>query len=630
MDIQEIRRQYPQYANKSDEELARALHKKYYADRLSYDDFSARIGLVNNSSAPAPAQPGQTGQPGVGAQVTNQMTQTPPEGQMTIGRAIDNTIDSLANPNWQQEIDNTVGAAETVMNMGSGMLAQPIAGLWGLLKAGAGSIGIGDTSWEDAGDVVRETQDMLTYSPHTEQGRKTLRAVGDLVAPVAETVEGFKTGIGDKAYNATGSPALSAMAYTAPDAVLSLIGLRPISRLGMRRGRGANRTVQNRPTERAVDDFIMETPVEAQAIKDAARRGFRELEDASVKIRQSSAGKLQNKLRSVIERHYNKDVARQPIAAVENIIDRLDDYPSLSALDDAYTDITALATANPDKLSGAIASQARSAILDFMDNATKRDFSIPFQKISKQGRGATDIVKTYRASQKLWRRAKRLEAVEDAFEYARVKSLSGRRSFHDALVERVENMRLNKDSKLFTAEERLAMEELLEARTADKMANLIGKLEFSNNKSTTIITSALGGGAAAGGAVAGAAGAATGGVGTLGVLWGLHKATGWARKNLTSTRFKAFEQGIATAGSEGRKIARVYMETVPKAKRDPSVLAKMLADPKVNINFKAHDKFMREAIDMARGYRTMARAELTAAGLGTEFSAYASSEDNDE
>lgn len=51
MDIAEVRRKFPQYDDLSDEELAKGLHKKFYSD-MSFDDFSAKIGLVNTAEEP--------------------------------------------------------------------------------------------------------------------------------------------------------------------------------------------------------------------------------------------------------------------------------------------------------------------------------------------------------------------------------------------------------------------------------------------------------------------------------------------------------------------------------------------------------------------------------------------------
>lgn len=54
--ISEIRQQYPQYQDLSDEQIAQGLHKKFYSD-MDFGDFSQRIGLQPAAPVAAPAQP---------------------------------------------------------------------------------------------------------------------------------------------------------------------------------------------------------------------------------------------------------------------------------------------------------------------------------------------------------------------------------------------------------------------------------------------------------------------------------------------------------------------------------------------------------------------------------------------
>lgn len=53
--IAEIRQKYPQYSDLSDEQLAGALHKKFYSD-MPYDQFATKIGLVTAPAAQPPAE----------------------------------------------------------------------------------------------------------------------------------------------------------------------------------------------------------------------------------------------------------------------------------------------------------------------------------------------------------------------------------------------------------------------------------------------------------------------------------------------------------------------------------------------------------------------------------------------
>lgn len=55
MNIQEIRKQYPQYSDLSDKDLATGLHKKFYSD-LPFEDFAGRIGLKPEAPTAAPKE----------------------------------------------------------------------------------------------------------------------------------------------------------------------------------------------------------------------------------------------------------------------------------------------------------------------------------------------------------------------------------------------------------------------------------------------------------------------------------------------------------------------------------------------------------------------------------------------
>ena len=124
------------------------------------------------------------------------------------------------------------GAGEVGASMLSGVAAEPIAGLRGLL-----SLAEGDGVAAGAGNVER-TRDKLTYAPRSPEGQQQMRALGNLMAPLLGAVEKGKRTLGDGALKATGSPGLAAAAYTAPDAILAALGARPAmaaANAGMRR-----------------------------------------------------------------------------------------------------------------------------------------------------------------------------------------------------------------------------------------------------------------------------------------------------------------------------------------------------------------------------------------------------------
>ncbi|MEW5248673.1 hypothetical protein [Microbulbifer discodermiae] len=176
--LTEIRQQYPEYADMSDEVLAHRLHQAYYSD-MAFNDFANKIGL--EVSAPTVRQ-----QPGRAA--------------------------------WL--LDNLAGEAEVAATLGSSIAAEPLSGLAGI----AASLNpFGDPG--DGARAVQWTRDALTYQPRTEVGRGKLESVAGVLEPFGEALASVEEGLGDAAYDATGSPAIAAAATTVPTAALEVLGV---------------------------------------------------------------------------------------------------------------------------------------------------------------------------------------------------------------------------------------------------------------------------------------------------------------------------------------------------------------------------------------------------------------------
>lgn len=124
---------------------------------------------------------------------------------------------------------------EALLSIGSGIVAEPAAGIAGLYGAATGGSGEGVR-------LIDKVRNKLTYQPRDPRG---LQEIGRLVAPVANALERGRTTLGDAAFNATGSPALGTAAYTAPDALLSLLGARPALSAGRSASEGIGRLVRH-------------------------------------------------------------------------------------------------------------------------------------------------------------------------------------------------------------------------------------------------------------------------------------------------------------------------------------------------------------------------------------------------
>lgn len=103
------------------------------------------------------------------------------------------------------------------------MVAESVSGLAGLgaLLRGRGVDG--------AVESINAAQQAMTYQPRTMEGQQGLQGLQAFLQPVGEVIQGASQNLGDKAYSATGSPALAAAAYSAPTAFLEGLGLKGLN-----------------------------------------------------------------------------------------------------------------------------------------------------------------------------------------------------------------------------------------------------------------------------------------------------------------------------------------------------------------------------------------------------------------
>ena len=125
------------------------------------------------------------------------------------------------------ESGSTIGDfLRTTASIGSSIVAEPLAGLYGLTAlAGTG----GDT--EAAAEAVATAREALTYSPQTEGAQQNIQTVGEFMAPVGQALETVSTAAGDTVYEWTGSPELAAVAYSIPTAALEIAGVKGAGRI---------------------------------------------------------------------------------------------------------------------------------------------------------------------------------------------------------------------------------------------------------------------------------------------------------------------------------------------------------------------------------------------------------------
>lgn len=118
-----------------------------------------------------------------------------------------------------------MGLNELARALSQSIVAEPLAGLAGIYGTVTGGVGEGVR-------LIDKVREKVGYQPETNEGIRNLDALARALAPVNNALEKARTTLGDGAFNATGSPALAAAAYTAPDAILSALGARPAMAAG--------------------------------------------------------------------------------------------------------------------------------------------------------------------------------------------------------------------------------------------------------------------------------------------------------------------------------------------------------------------------------------------------------------
>ena len=118
--------------------------------------------------------------------------------------------------------EDVIGLADAGLAMGTAIPSTIVGGVSGLVSAaGGGLLGLSDDPMKLGADLSQGIQEALTYQPDTRRGQELL---GD-VASIAEPLSQFGQYLGDKVFEATGSPALATAARIGPEAATMGVGL---------------------------------------------------------------------------------------------------------------------------------------------------------------------------------------------------------------------------------------------------------------------------------------------------------------------------------------------------------------------------------------------------------------------
>lgn len=173
--LQEIRQQYPQYSDLSDEQLAKGLHDKYYAD-MPFDKFSQKIGY-------APAAPSAPAQK--------------PKSSLPL-------LPGLSPTDYFRDL------ALPAVSAGLAAIPSGLAGLAALPRGGV----------DQAVGVMSKVQNALTYKPKSQLGELATQAAAYPTNLLAKGADAAGTAVLEK----TKSPLAATATNTAIQSIPMVVG----------------------------------------------------------------------------------------------------------------------------------------------------------------------------------------------------------------------------------------------------------------------------------------------------------------------------------------------------------------------------------------------------------------------
>jgi len=306
--------------------------------------------------------------------------------------------------------------------------------------------------------------------------------------------------------------------------------------------------------------LLSEAAPTIEGLKTAARGVYKEIDNLGAVVNSSRVDRLGNQLASITRKEgFNRRIHPKVSAA-------LDEFNSVAGRDQTVTQIDTLRKITKAASNSVEPEEKRLGTLmvnkidDFLDNLKPADF--------KKGKGKVGA--KYRDARQLWRRAKKSELIEEAFEKARNQATGFENGLRTQFRQILNNKR---KSAGFTAPELAAMRKIVRGGSAENMAKMIGRFGFSEGQASNMLMGSLGvaGGAAAGGPAGAVA------VPLIGQV-SRNLAQKLTRNNANAANL------IVKAGSNGSRIAKAYIKGIPARDRSAAELTELLLRPDVALN----------------------------------------------
>lgn len=341
--------------------------------------------------------------------------------------------------------------------------------------------------------------------------------------------------------------------------------------------------------------MLNEVAPTTQGLKEAARNVYRELDNLGVTIDSSGTARLSKQLQAVAKKEgFNARIHPKVAAALDEFSGVGGKAQTLSEVD-VLRKVAKAAANSVDPDEKRLGSRLVSEIDDFLDNVGPSNL---------KGKGASDVSLKYRDARQLWRRVKKSEMLEEAFDKASLQA-SG---FENGIRVQFRSILNNKKKSAgFTADELAAMRVVVKGTSMQNLAKMLGRFGFSEGQASNMLMGSAG--VAGGAAIGGPAGAVA--VPLIGQM----------SRTLAQKMTRNQAEGahlIVKAGKSGLNVVKAYMKTVPAKERSSQDLTELLLRPDISLKSlesyanslpASQKKLISDAVFLTTAYKSQQTSE---------------------
>ena len=448
--------------------------------------------------------------------------------------------EAVKKPDERSTIENIIGGTEAAATFGSGILAEPVAGLVGLFELARTQDPAAATR------MIESVRKGMTYEPISEAGREDVQAVAETLQPVAEGIESAERFLGESTLDITGSPALAAIAHSIPTATMELIGIK-----------GA-KGIKADPSQA---QLLAQSTPDINDVKTRAKNLYNEVSESGMMIADDDALDLAVDLNKKAESlGLDKTLTPKSTAVLKSIEEDLGKPLTVNDIDKMRKKAQIASTDFNNPADAKIGSAMIDEIDTFLDKQGARAFA----------QGGSDVGKKFREARNLWSRVKKTEIIDEALEKAKNQA-SG---FENGLRIQFRSILNNKKKrKGFTKDEQAAMRKVVEGGGLENTFKLLGKFGVSEGQRQNALLPLIGSGA--GGSAFGVTGAVAAPL--------VGQASLSIAQKMTRNNAKMVSDLVA-AGRDAKGVTKAYFMNVPKSQRNANDLTELLLRSNVSID----------------------------------------------